>query len=177
MNHPQRAVDVLEHADSIGDDDVIERPIDRSQNVRIFDVAQHKIEIGTTGIRFRNRLGTEIDADAKRRLQRSEQIAAAAAQFQYPLAGRNQEAHELVVVFVIGSVEFSPAVEFVDIGLVMITQITFALTGKLQRSSGVGSLQIHDSCRQKYRNASGRAAATRKCRRLTPIIPCVRRLQ
>jgi hypothetical protein len=75
--------------------------------------------------------------------------AAAATQFQHPLAGRNQEAHELVVVFVIGSVEFSPTVEFVDIGLVMITQITLALTGKLQRSSGVGSLQIHEKLQAK----------------------------
>ena len=111
----------------------------------IFHVAQDKIQVGVTGIRLRDGLGAEIDADAVGRLQRSEQISATAAEFQHPLAGRNQKLHELAIVFVIGGVEFAPAIQLVAIGLEMIEQIALALAGQLQRSSGIGLLQIHCS--------------------------------
>jgi hypothetical protein len=43
---------------------------------------------------------------------------------------------------VVGGVEFAPAIQLVAVGLEMIEQIALALAGQLQRSSGVGSLQI-----------------------------------
>ena len=77
-----------------------------------------------------DRLGAEVDADAIRRLQRGQQIAAAAAEFQHPLARRNQEAHELEIVFVIGGVELAPALQLVDIALEMVDQVALALRWK-----------------------------------------------
>jgi hypothetical protein len=76
--------------------------------------------------------GAEIDADAIGWLQRREQAAAAAAQFQHPLAGRNQEAHEFQVVFVISGIERAPAIELIDIALEIVEQIALALAGGLQ---------------------------------------------
>ncbi len=73
-------------------------------------------------------LGAEIDADAVGRLQRREQISAAAAQFQHPLARRNQEPHELAVVLVIGCVELAPAIQFIAVGLEMVEQVTLSPT-------------------------------------------------
>ena len=64
MHQSQRAIDILEHADGVGDHDVIERPFDRTQRRRIFHIAQNKIQIGMTGIRLGDGLGAEIDADA-----------------------------------------------------------------------------------------------------------------
>ena len=129
MHQPQGAVDVLEHADGVGDHDVIERPLDAGQRRRIFDVAQHEMQIGMQLVGPGDGPGAEIDADAAGRLQRGEQVAPAAAQLQHPLAGRNQELHELAVVVVIGGIEFAPAVQFVAIGLEMVEQIALALTG------------------------------------------------
>jgi hypothetical protein len=92
---------------------------------------------------------TEIDADAVGRFQRGQQVAVAAAQFQHPLSGRDQELHESVVVVVIGGVDFAPAVDVVDIGLVMVEQIALALAGKLQRRGPIGRPQIHHASENK----------------------------
>ena len=89
------------------------------------------MQIGMPRLRLRDGLGAEIDADAVGRLQRGQQISAAAAQFQHPLAGRNQKSHELAVVVVIGGVEFAPAIEFLAVALEVVEQVAFALTGKL----------------------------------------------
>jgi hypothetical protein len=40
------------------------------------------------------------------------------------LAGRNQEAHELLIVFVVGGIELAPAIQLIDIGLAVIEQFT-----------------------------------------------------
>jgi hypothetical protein len=112
MHQPQRAIDVFEHADGIGDHDVIERPLDRSQRRRIFGVAQNKMQGGIELPGFGDGPGAEIDADAVGRLQRREQISPAAAQFQNLLAGRNQESHELAIAFAIGGVELAPMILF-----------------------------------------------------------------
>ena len=116
MHQPQRAVDILEHADGVGNHDVIERPFDGGQRRRILDVAEHEIQIGIQRVGLGDDLGAEIDADAVGRLQRGEQMSAAAAQFQHPLAGRNQEPHELAIVLVIGGIEFAPAILLVEAG-------------------------------------------------------------
>ena len=107
MHQPQCPVDVLEHADGVGDHDVVERSLDRGQRRRIFHVAQNEIELGMQLLGLGDGLGAEIDADAVGWLQRREQISPAAAQFQHPLSGRNQELHELAVVFAVGSVELA----------------------------------------------------------------------
>ena len=132
MHQSQRAVDILEHADGVGDHDVVERSLDRSQRRRIFHVTQDKIEIGMQLVGPGDGPGAEIDADPVGRLQRREQIAAAAAQFQHPLARWNQEPHELAVVFVIGGIELAPAIQLVAVGLEVVEQIPLPLTGKLQ---------------------------------------------
>jgi hypothetical protein len=132
MHQPQRAVDILEHADGVGDHDIIEGTLDPLQRRRILHIAQHEIQLGVTGVGLGDGLGAKIDADAVRRPQRGEQIPAAAAQFQDPLARRNQESHEFLIVFVVGGVEFAPAIQFVAIGLEMVEQIPLALAGKLQ---------------------------------------------
>ena len=132
IHQPQRAIDILEHADGVGDHDVIERPLDCGKRGRVLDVAQHKIQFGMPGVGLGDGLGAEVDADAVGRFQRGEQIAAAAAELQHPFAGRDQKSHELAVVFVVGGIELAPAIQFVDIGLEMIEQFPLALAGKLQ---------------------------------------------
>ena len=136
LDQPQRAVDILEHADRVGHHDVVERALDRGQRGRIFDVAENEMQIGIARLRLRDRLGAEIDADAIGRLQGGQQISPAAAEFQYPFAGRNQKSHELAVVVVIGGVEFAPAIQFLAVGLEVVEQVAFALTGKLDRVRG-----------------------------------------
>ncbi len=84
------------------------------------------MQIGVTGVRLRNSLGAEIDTDAVGRLQCSEQISATAAELQDSLAGRNQKLHELAIVFVVGGIEFAPAIELIDIGFVVIEQFALA---------------------------------------------------
>src|SRR5581483_7829131 len=54
------------------------------------------------------------DADAIGRFKRREQIPGAAAELEHPLARRDQEAHELEIVLVIGGVEFAPALLIVE---------------------------------------------------------------
>ena len=90
------------------------------------------------GVRRGDGLGAEIDADAVGGFQRGEQVAAAAAQFQHPLAGRDQEPHELVVVLVVCGIELAPAVDLVDIGLVMLKQVPLALALEMKRSGAIG---------------------------------------
>ena len=46
MHQPQRAVDVLEHADGVGDHDIVERSLYCRQRRRILDIAQHEIQVG-----------------------------------------------------------------------------------------------------------------------------------
>ena len=132
MHQSQCAVDVLEHADGVGDHDIVERPLDRGQRRRIFDVAQDEMQIGMQVVGLRNRLGAEIDADAVGRLQRGEQIPAAAAQFQHPLAGRNQKSHEFPVVFAIGGVELASVILFSATGFELVEQSPLSLAGKLR---------------------------------------------
>ncbi len=64
MDQPQRAVNILEHADGVGDHDVVERPLDSLERRRILGVAEHEMQFGVTGICLLDRLGPEIDADA-----------------------------------------------------------------------------------------------------------------
>jgi hypothetical protein len=60
----QRAIDVLEHADGVGDHDVIERSLDCGQRRRILDVAENKMEPGMLLPGAVNGPGAEIDPDA-----------------------------------------------------------------------------------------------------------------
>jgi hypothetical protein len=134
MHQRERAVDVLEHADGIGDHDVVERSFDRGQRRRILDVAEHKIETGMTLFRPAQGLGAEIDADAVSWLKRGQQIASAAAQFQHPLARRNQKSHELEVVFVVGGVEFAPAFLLIEARFDFFHQLPFPRIVGLKRN-------------------------------------------
>ena len=143
MHQPQGRIDILKHADGVGDHDVVERPLDRGERRRVLDVAEHEIKIGMQLIGLGDGLGAEVDADAIGRLKRHQQIAAAASQFQHALARRNQEAHELEVVLVIGGVEFAPTCEFVAIGFEMVDEVALPLRRQPQRSSGIGRSQIH----------------------------------
>ncbi|OIQ65115.1 hypothetical protein GALL_533300 [mine drainage metagenome] len=79
MYQPQRAVDILEHPDGVGDHDVIKRALDSRQRSGIFHVTEDKMQIGMQFLGVRNIPGTEIDPDAVRRLQCGEQISAPAA--------------------------------------------------------------------------------------------------
>jgi hypothetical protein len=101
------------------------------------------MQLGMPGVGLGDGLGAEIDAEAVGRLQRGQQIAAAAAQFQHPLAGRDQKPHELLIVFVVSGVELAPAIQIVAVGLLMVEQIPLALAGKPRRSSRIGLLQVH----------------------------------
>jgi hypothetical protein len=89
-----------------------------------------------------NGLGAEVDADAVGRRQRGEQLTAAAAQFQHPLAGRYQEAHELAVVLAIGGIVLARAVQFVAVGLEVPQKLEFSL-----RIGGCGN---HDSLERSF---------------------------
>ena len=64
MHQLQRVVDILEHADGVGDHDVVERSFDRSQRRRILRVAQDKMQIGMQRCSLGDSLRAEIDADA-----------------------------------------------------------------------------------------------------------------
>jgi len=143
MHQPQRRIDILEHADGVGDHDVIERSFDRTERGGILDVAQHEMEVRMQLIGLRNGPRAEIDANAVSRRKRGEQIASATAEFQYPLARRDQEAHELEIVFVVGGVEFPPALQFVDIAFEVVDKSALALRGQLKGASSVGRPQIH----------------------------------
>jgi hypothetical protein len=79
-------------------------------------------------VSFGDRLCTEVDANSIRRFQRCQQVAAAAAQFKNPLAGRNEEFHELEIVFVVGGVELAPAIEFIAVGLKMLDEVALPLS-------------------------------------------------
>ena len=136
MNQLQRPVDVLEHADRVGDHDVIERALDRGQRRRIFHVAQDKMKIGMQLPGPGNGPGAEIDADAVRRFERGEQFAATTAQFQHPLARRNQKSHEFPVVFAIGSIELAAAILFIETGFDVLLEFPFSQITGLQWESG-----------------------------------------
>ena len=143
MHQPQRAIDVFEHADGVGDHDVIERPFDRSQRRRIFDVAENKIQgrIKLSGLG--DGPDAEIDADAIGRLQRREQISPAAAQFQNPLAWRNQESHEPAIAFAIGGVELAPLILFAAAGFELLEQFALSPAGKFRGPVFIGLGWIH----------------------------------
>ena len=49
----------------------------------------------------------------------------------------------LQVVFMVGDIELAPAIQLLDIGLVIVEQVPLSLAGKLQRSRGIGLLQNH----------------------------------
>ena len=74
----------------------------------------------------------QVDADAEGWPERREQVPAAAPQLQHALAWRNEEAHEFDVVFVIGGVEFPPAVLLVQMGLGVPEQFALSGVGKLR---------------------------------------------
>src|SRR5215472_17893302 len=95
MDQPQRAVNVLEHADGVGDHDVIERTFYPRKRRRLLDIVEHEGEAGMPRSRALNRLRAEVDADTIAGFKRGEQIARAAAELQHPLARRYQEAHVL----------------------------------------------------------------------------------
>ncbi len=138
MMHPsQCAVDVLEHADGVGDHDIVERPLDRGQRRRIFDVAEGEMQIGMQLLGLRNGPGAEIDANAVGRLQRGEQFAATAAQFQHPLAGRNQKSHELPVVFAVSGVELAPAIPVIQAGFDVFQEFRLPQIAELRWNSGL----------------------------------------
>ena len=143
MHQPQRAIDVLEHADGVGDHDVIERPLDRSQRRRILDVAQNKMQGRIKLPGLGDGPGAEIDADAIGRLQRREQISPAAAQFQDLLARRNQELHEPAIVFAIGGVELAPLILFAAAGFELLEQFPLSPAGKFRRSIFIWLGWIH----------------------------------
>ncbi len=132
MNQPQRGIDILEHADRVGDHDIVERALDCVQCGRIFDIAQHEIQIGISGFRLGNRIGAEIDPYAARWLQRGEQISATAPKLQHALARRNQKLHELQVALAVSRVEPPRTVEFIAIGLEVPEQLSFPGVAWLQ---------------------------------------------
>jgi hypothetical protein len=74
-----------------------------------------------------NGLRAEVDADAVGGLQRRQQLAAAAPQFQHPFTGRNQKAHELAIVFTIGGVEPAGPVQLVAGRLKVLQKLGFPL--------------------------------------------------
>jgi hypothetical protein len=83
-----------------------------------------------------NGLGTEIDTDAIGWLERGEQLAATAAQFQHPFAGRKQKPHELSVIFAIGSIELATAILFIEIGFDVLQKFLFPQIAGLRWESG-----------------------------------------
>ena len=143
MHVAQGVVDVLEHADRVGDHDVIERTFDRGQRFRLFHVTQHELQIrmGCPGLGD-GRLA-EIDADAVGGLQRRKQVAATAAQFQHPLSRRHQEPHKLLIFLIICRIDAAPFLLLVDMRLDVLQQLPLApIVG--QRVNGMdGLLQRH----------------------------------
>src|SRR5262249_39308327 len=79
-------------------------------------------------------LGAEIYPDAVGWLERGEQIAGAAADLQHALARRDQEAHELVIVGVVGRVDPAPALGLIEAHLDVFHQLLLARIGKLKGS-------------------------------------------
>ena len=128
VHQPQRAVDVLEHADGVGDHDVVERSLDGRQRLRIFGVAQDEMQVGMTGVGPDNGLRAEIDPDAVGGPQRRQHVAAAAAQLEHALARRNQELRELQVVFTVSGVEIAPAKLLAGASLGLVQQHPFSGT-------------------------------------------------
>src|SRR5262249_26591458 len=69
----------------------VEGPRQGSQEVRIFDVADEKREIGMRLARLFDHGGAEIRAYAERRFERGEEIAGAASELEHPRAFGNEE--------------------------------------------------------------------------------------
>ncbi len=132
VDQPQRAVDVLEQPDGVGEHDVVERALDRGERRRILDIAEHEVEMRVVQPCPLHRLFAEIDADTVGRLQCSQHVSATAAELEHAFAGRNQKAHELAVVVVIGGVEPAPALDVLERGIHALAQ------GQLSRIVGQG---------------------------------------
>ena len=91
MHQLEGGVDVLKHADGVGDDEVVERPLDLRQRLPIFGIADDELQVGVPLLCATDGGRAEIDADAVGRFQCGKQVAAAATKLQNALARRNQE--------------------------------------------------------------------------------------
>jgi hypothetical protein len=126
IDQPQRAVDILPHADGVGDHDVVERPFDRLQGRRILGIAEHEAEMRIARSGAIERPLSKVDADAMRRRERCQEFAGAAAKLEHALARRNQETHEFEIVGVIGLVDPAPALGLVEASLDVRPQLLLA---------------------------------------------------
>src|SRR4051812_26813575 len=64
MNPLESFIDVFEHSDRVRDDDVVERPFDRSYRFAIFHVSDNEVEIGMGCPRTCDLSIAEIDPDS-----------------------------------------------------------------------------------------------------------------
>jgi len=122
VDQPQRAVDVLEHADGVSEHDVVERAFDILQGRGVLDVAEHEVEMRVKQLCALNGFRAEVDADAIGRLQRRQHVPGAAAELEHTLARWNKEAHELAVVVMIGRVKPAPALDLLQCGIDALAQ-------------------------------------------------------
>src|SRR5262249_37506035 len=82
---------IVERAESLDHDDGVEWPGQGPQELRIFDVADEKGEIGMRLARLADHAGAEIHAYAERRLERGEHVAGAASELEHASAFGNEK--------------------------------------------------------------------------------------
>src|SRR5690349_20020532 len=104
------ALAVVQQSDSIGYDDHIKWARQRSDTFRIFDITLDEVQVLIFSASDLQHTGAEIDAYAKRWLERIEQVAGAAADFQHPEAGPHLELHVSLVIDVKELDAFNPSV-------------------------------------------------------------------
>ena len=86
-----RCLHVPQIVNQVGEDDVVEPGF----QTELIDVAPHETELRMLSRGPLEHLRRKIDADAERRLERGQQIASAASEFQHPASRR----HEVTVNF------------------------------------------------------------------------------
>ena len=96
---------VVEVAHDVAENDVVEGPRERE----LLDVAADESELRVTAPGLRDDSLRDVDAHAERRLQRSEQIAVAAAQVEDARARRHVVTNVAVQVLVVEAVPRAPA--------------------------------------------------------------------
>src|SRR5262249_35607854 len=82
---------IVERAESLDHDDGVEWPGQGPQELRIFDVADEKGEIGMRLARLADHAGAEIHAHPERRLERGEHVAGTASELEHAGAFGNEE--------------------------------------------------------------------------------------
>ncbi len=110
LQRRKRCLAVIQRADRIGKNDVVERSDQASDDRRILDVTENKSQMRVPAARLFEHCRAEVDANADQRLQCGQKIANAASKFENPRALRDEKAHIAAIVLIEISIPLDPQV-------------------------------------------------------------------